>query len=527
MITGYVADTLPGTDRIEKPGAMLIQDAPSHIPFSNILEHGDIVLLLTPVVRPVEQGSTQDPFEPLGRGLARYHPWIRHVPYTATAGITSTHVAFIKRAKIVVFVITGPPSPGQPSQVALSSLAQAAGDHRPHVVVACYDVQELESATSIFPTIVQLPGYSRHDLDIGADILYHGQPRQTAPPPEIPEMPKVPTAQPKDFTHRWVVKGFNVATDMQAVYDLCCQGMPKQFSSLSRAQLMSLLQRDGYAKHLVARGSETGPIVGFCATYITYLDSKGEVLVGSIAAVVVDVAHRGRGIGGILHESGLKEFSKTRGVSRLQLGSTFPRLLYGLPVDDPSEGWFRRRGWNMDGTAPGTGQEVADWVLAFNEWPTGGFPHVGVMFRPCGDMDFDRVLDIVEQDSERNGNMAWYDQYAKLADSMSMSDIVIGLRGDTIVATAITYVMRSENPSADDIPWAGVISEDTGGVTCICITGTSRTTTGRAKGGGWLTLFLFTQIMTHREETRSWSGFWTRASKGCGRGAWGGCILMR
>ncbi|KAG8163769.1 hypothetical protein KVR01_007066 [Diaporthe batatas] len=464
MITGYVADTLPGTDQIKRPGAMLIQDAPSpHIPFSNILEHGDIVLLLTPVVRPVDQGSTEDPFEPLGRGLARYHPWIRHVPYTAAAGITSTHVAFIKRAKIVVFVITGPPVPGQPSQVALSSIAQAAGDRRPHVVVACCDVQQLESATTIFPTIVQLPGYSRHDLDTGADILYHGQPRHSAPPPEIPSV------QPKDFTQRWVVKPFNVATDTQAVYDLWCQNMPKQFG-LDRYRLMNLLQRDGYAKHLVARGSETGPVLGFCATYITYLDSKGEALVGSIAAIVVDSSHRGRGIGRILHDTGVKEFSRTRGVSRHQLGSTFPRLLYGLPVDDPSEVWFRRRGWNMDCTAPGTGQEVADWVLTFNEWPTGGFPPIGVTFRPCGFMDFDRVLEIVEQDSDRKGNMAWYDQYAKLAESMSMSDIMVGFRGDEIVATAITYVMRSENPSADDIPWAGTISEDTGGVTCICIT---------------------------------------------------------
>ncbi|POS76249.1 hypothetical protein DHEL01_v205355 [Diaporthe helianthi] len=463
MITGHVADTLSGTDQTKKPGAMLIQDAPSHVPFSNILEHGDIVLLLTPVVRPVDQGSTEDPFEPLGRGLARYHPWIRHVPYTAAAGITSTHVAFIKRAKIVVFVITGPPIPGQPSQVTLSSIAQAAGDRRPHVVVACCDIQELESATSIFPTIVQLPGYSRHDLDTGADILYHGQPRHSAPPPDIPSV------QPKDFTQRWVVKPFNVATDAQAVYDLWCQNMPKQFS-LDRYRLMNLLQRDGYAKHLVARGSETGPILGFCATYITYLDSQGEALVGSIAAIVVDSSHRGRGIGRILHDTGVKEFSRTRGVSRHQLGSTFPRLLYGLPVDDPSEGWFRRLGWNMDCTAPGTGQEVADWVLSFNEWPTGGFPPIGVTFRPCGFTDFDRVLDIVEQDSDRKGNMAWYDQYAKLAECMSMSDIMVGFRGDEIVATAITYVMRSENPSADDIPWAGTISEDTGGVTCICIT---------------------------------------------------------
>jgi ribosomal protein S18 acetylase RimI-like enzyme len=477
MITGYVADTLPGKDHIKKPGAMLIQDAQSYIPFSNILEHGDIVLLLTPVVFPVDQGSTQDPFETLGRGLARYHPWIRHVPYTVAGGITSTHVAFIKRAKIVVFVITGPPTSGQPSQVELSSIAHAAGGRRPHVVVACCDVRELGSVASISPTVVQLPGYSRHDLEIGADILYHGQPRHSAPPPEIP------SGQPKDLVRRWVVKPFNVATDTEAVYDLWRQNMPKQFL-LPRHRLMNLLQRDGYAKHLVARGSETGPILGFCATYITYMDSKGEVLVGSIAAIVVDASHRGQGIGRILHDTGLRDFSRTRGVSRHQLGSTFPRLLYGVPVDDPSEGWFRRRGWNLDCTAAGTGQQVVDWLLSFNEWPTGGFPPIGVIFRPCGFEDFDRVLDIVEHDSQQKGNMAWYDHYAKLAESMDMSDILLGLRGDDIVATAITYVMRSDNPCADDIPWAGTISEDTGGATCICITGTFLRLAGLARATG-------------------------------------------
>ncbi|CAN8095925.1 unnamed protein product [Discula destructiva] len=233
---------------------------------------------------------------------------------------------------------------------------------------------------------------------------------------------------------------------------------------------MRVLQRDGYAKHFIVREPGTNSLLGFCATYITYLDSKGENLVGSVAVVFVRASHRGQGIGKILHEEAMRGFKKTRGVNRLQLGSTFPRLLYGLPINHPSEQWFERRGWRMDRKMPGTGQEVSDWLLAFNEWPAGGFPPIGVSFRSCGFADFDRVLEIVEWESERNGNMAWYDQYAKLADSMSMSDIVLGFRGDMIVATAITYIEHSENPSAEDIPWAGSISEDTGGVTCICIT---------------------------------------------------------
>lgn len=443
---------------------MLIHDHPSHIPLSKILERGDLILLLTPVVLPIEQDSNQDPFEPLGRGLAKYHPWIRHVPYTPRGGITNTHAGFIKRAKVVVFVISGPHSPGQPSQVDLSGIVQVIGDYRPHVVVACCDIQELEPAAASFPTIVQLPGYHTHELEAAAGLLFYGQSR---PPVQLPG---ISSLQGKDVPHRWVVKGWNEIGDLPAVYDLWRSCMPGQFS-LSRPSLQRLLQRDGYAKHFVARASETGEVVGFCATYITYQDSKGEVLVGSIAAILVKEGYRGRGIGRMLHDEGLRGFQKTRGVSRLQLGSTFPRLLYGLPVGHPSEGWFARRGWKMDCTAPGTGQEVADWVLAFDEWPAGGFPPVGLTFRPCGFADFDQVLEVVEQESERKGNMAWYDQYAKLADTFSMGDIIVAARGDAIAATAITYIMNSENPSAEDLPWARTISEDTGGVTCICITG--------------------------------------------------------
>ncbi|EXL65921.1 hypothetical protein FOPG_17877, partial [Fusarium oxysporum f. sp. conglutinans race 2 54008] len=51
--------------------------------------------------------NSRDPFEPLGKALARTHPWIRHVPYTKERGITGIHVAFIKRARVVIFVLTG------------------------------------------------------------------------------------------------------------------------------------------------------------------------------------------------------------------------------------------------------------------------------------------------------------------------------------------------------------------------------------------------------------------------------------
>lgn len=67
-----------------------------------------IVVLLTPTVHSSISSQTQagsDPFEPLGRVLSRSHSRIRHVPYTVSAGLTSTHMAFLNRTSAVVLVL--------------------------------------------------------------------------------------------------------------------------------------------------------------------------------------------------------------------------------------------------------------------------------------------------------------------------------------------------------------------------------------------------------------------------------------
>ena len=64
-----------------------------------------IVLLLTPTVPRTNPDSPSDPFEPLGRALSRSIQRLRHVPYTLSAGLTSTHLAFLERATAVVLVL--------------------------------------------------------------------------------------------------------------------------------------------------------------------------------------------------------------------------------------------------------------------------------------------------------------------------------------------------------------------------------------------------------------------------------------
>ncbi|KAK2669141.1 hypothetical protein RAB80_014667 [Fusarium oxysporum f. sp. vasinfectum] len=115
--------------------------------------------------------NSSDPFEPLGKALARTHPWIRHVPYTKGCGITSIHVAFIKRARVVIFVLTGFLTEEGLFQLELAEVAREVCEERPLVLVACCEVSEKGAREYGFPTTIQCSGYSATDLQAVAVLL--------------------------------------------------------------------------------------------------------------------------------------------------------------------------------------------------------------------------------------------------------------------------------------------------------------------------------------------------------------------
>ncbi|TLD31059.1 hypothetical protein PspLS_02600 [Pyricularia sp. CBS 133598] len=462
----------------ETPIGLLIRDLQGYVPISGVIREGDDVVLLTPVVAPHVQGTnaadgsnTKDPFEALGRALLEYspRPKVHHVPYTNRSGISETHLDIIKNndAKLVIFVISGPPLPGQTSQVKMAEYLQRGAADRPLIIVACFNVRELSGLGTIFPTVVQTSGYSPSALHNVTTLIFKGE--HNSSPARMQNL----VLAPKTWEVAVIDNLLDLRPHEEAIHDLWCQTWGRDMS-LSHYELQSLLIRDGYAKHYTVSEPETGVLVGFCATYTTYANQGGERLVGSLAMMIVKPEHRGRGIGRSLHDVAIKQLSRTRGVFRLQLGSTFPRLLYGLPVDSPSEGWFRRRGWDFDQSSPGKGQEVSDWLLEFNDYPSRQYPSAsGLVFGPCELSDFPAVLGLVASESARNNKMGWYDQYTQLNHSFLVRDIIRGVVGHQVVATAITYLPKSENPVASDIPWAGLISNATGGVTCICISDTN------------------------------------------------------
>lgn len=450
--------------------AVLLWDRQESIPLQQILSPDDLIILLTPVVvPPADQhaAESKDPFELLGRAIARRHPFVRHVPYTKRGGITGTHAAFIKRGKVIVFVISGPPGADEPSQADYAEVAALIGGDRRQVVLACCDIQAYDLGLYRFATIIQVGGFSPPELEKAAEIMFGGPPGvgtlQVRPAARMPEACMAPRS--------WTVESWNLNRDLVATHELWTECLPRRFH-LPQGILSSLLRREGYAMHYVVRDSDSRRLVGFCATYTTYPDSSADRLIGSLAVLLVRDGYRGRGIGESLHEMALKQLQRTRGVERLQLGSTFPRLLPGVPSEATEvEDWFRRRGWQMDQGSPRRPPDISDWVLDFDGVAPKELSTAGLTFRPCPMSHFNQVLEIVDQDSIRKGNMGWYDQYAKLGNTMHLEDVILGLEGDTIVSVAIIYTPTSGSPILDDLPWARTLGDDVGGVTCVCIVG--------------------------------------------------------
>ncbi|QPC64878.1 hypothetical protein HYE67_007109 [Fusarium culmorum] len=440
--------------------ATLLWDHQNFIPLQKNLGEEDLVLLLTPTVIPLDQSlaSATDPFQPLGQALSQTHPWIRHVPYTKKYGITGTHVAFVKKVRTVVFVLSGLSSDEGSFQLELADIVREVCEERPFALVACCEVPKSRVEEHEFQTVVQCSGYMVSDLQAVAALLTTEQ-TTTAAEPTIDDSPPPQT---------WPLVKWDYNEDLPETYALWEASFPAKFH-LHRSTFSSLLKRDGYAMHYIIREPRSGRAVAFCATFTTFTDSSADRLIGSIAAIIVHKDYRGRGIGRRLHNEVMSKLNRIRGVGIIQLGSTFPRLLYGLPASVTNTEWFEKRGWKLHESIPGHGRLVIDWLLRFADSPVPDLASAGLTFRPCQLSDYQQIIDIATKESQRRYGFGWYDQYAKTMDSSYTNSIVVGLEGDNLVAAAITYLPNDGSPCGTDIPWPAAIEQNIGGVSCICI----------------------------------------------------------
>ncbi|KAK0758573.1 hypothetical protein N5P37_008972 [Trichoderma harzianum] len=471
MSTGtyWPAENAPGfypSGSSERPIGTVLWDYQNCIPLTQIPTRDKPVLLLTPVVVPPagsNPADDRDPFEILGQTISCRNIPIRHVPYTKAKGITGVHVAFVKRAGAVIFVITHLAGTDNLLQLEFAELVARICESRPFILLVCCNLAGRNISNAHFRTLVHIAGYTNADLLVAATLLLDSDPGLPMP---------ADTQGRLDAEPAWLVQSWAAERDLMETCALWQACLPYQFH-LNPATLGSLLKRDGYALHYVVRESTRGALIGFCAAYATFADSSDVALIGSIAAVVVHPEYRRQGVGSSLYDAAMSKFGRVRGVQKLHLGSTFPRLLCGFTAEmaDASQ-WFARKGWpvNMQGRGD-QGGLVADWILHFTDLTGVMIPYSGLGYRQCYESDAQQVLDIEHRPPATTSHgFGWYDQYARTIQSEHIGDIVVGFdNDDTIVATAITYIPGQQSPAATDIPWPGSLNDNVGGVTCICI----------------------------------------------------------
>ena len=153
----------------------VVRDEHCLLPLNLKLASTDVVLLLSPVVRPLHptpEGELPiDPLEPLGRALARRHPRIKHAPYTLQ-GLTPLHVALVKQSAAVIFVtVNALQSRHQEYQILMAEAVKRICGSKPFIALAGCDPYDLLSHRT-FGTYLCTYEYSQAALETAAAVIF-------------------------------------------------------------------------------------------------------------------------------------------------------------------------------------------------------------------------------------------------------------------------------------------------------------------------------------------------------------------
>ena len=127
----------------------IVRDEKNLIPLTNVIQPSDKILLLTPVVKPLNQSIDQnypiDPFETLGRAIAQRNRGVRHAPYTAV-GLGPMHEAFIRQASAIILATSN--GNRLPYQIAMARHVATLAGNKPLVAIAVCNPYDLASDRS-------------------------------------------------------------------------------------------------------------------------------------------------------------------------------------------------------------------------------------------------------------------------------------------------------------------------------------------------------------------------------------------
>ncbi|KAI9741976.1 MAG: hypothetical protein M1834_000365 [Cirrosporium novae-zelandiae] len=137
------------------------------------LDPSSFVVLLTPIVPLLDPSQNLDPFEPLGRALARRHNKLRHVPYDFTLGITSVHATFLSRAAAVIFVACTTQTTQHDSQLrALRTVRDICRHKIPVVTIGACDPRDLLGQVQLADTYLCTFEYTPPALKAAVEVIF-------------------------------------------------------------------------------------------------------------------------------------------------------------------------------------------------------------------------------------------------------------------------------------------------------------------------------------------------------------------
>lgn len=159
---------------------------------------------------------------------------------------------------------------------------------------------------------------------------------------------------------QWLVENYESTRDRSGLDDLVraiarASAPSMDFLKTTSAASFEVCSANVEESHFVVRNSSTKALYGFCATY--YIKS-----VGIIGAILVDPAKRNVSIGRSLHRRAMRSLVQKPGIQKVQLGTSFPAVFLGIPVDESAslKTWFASSGWDMQLPRRLTNMVVAD-----------------------------------------------------------------------------------------------------------------------------------------------------------------------
>lgn len=475
----------------------VIRDKNNLLPLSNIIDPGEELLLLTPLVKPLAASAVtrstnetrhgpMDPtssldrtasvvsgesvFKEMGRSLSRQRSGrVLHTSYTSN-GVRPIHEDLVKRASAVI-VVTADANRNLYQQAFskhVSLLCQSqylpSGERceKPLIAVAVSSPYDFAMDPTI-GTYLCTYDFTETALQALVKVLYGELAPTGTLPGSISRNQKIHQSRQHWLVENWNEDRDSAALDvlLNSVREDCAQG---QRSELLGATSNSFLLRkeDIEEAHFVVRNSSTQALYGFCATY--FFRSTGT---GAIGCLIVDPSRRRLSIGHSLHSRALRTLLQRKGIKRFQLGSRLPGIYLGIPTVSPVERkrlrqWFANLGWNTALSRPVCSvvlRNLATWT------PPDGLTLMlqtaDVVYDLVHGVDFAReILDHIRT----NARQGVTDIYRMALGGAPNCGIIRARRrvDDVIIGSIVIYNERS--PLADHMPALRATHAPVGGI---------------------------------------------------------------